>query len=129
MRFPPAEFSKILATREFFDDGVSAAVRANRFYKEICNCPVCKSVIGSDINNIERFTQVVTTRGGRQRSESSSLVLAQRHFLYAKLKEAANIESNNYKALSRQMEDALLEYADYGLTGMQGIGYWLNVFK
>lgn len=128
-RFPPADFMRILAARDFFDDDVSEAKRAERFFQEICDCPVCRDAIGLNINNIRKFTQVITTKGGRQQSANSSLVLAQRHFLYAKLQEVIYIESNEYKVLSRQLEDALLDYADFGFTGLQGIGYWLNVFK
>lgn len=49
--------------------------------------------------------------------------------LSAKLKEVITVEHNEYKTLSRQLEDALLDYADLGFTGLQGIGYWLNIFR
>lgn len=129
MRCSPTEFMIILASREYFEETVPTNERAERFYKEVCDCIVCKEVIGEDINNIKKFTQVITTKGGRQQSSSQALILAQRHFLYAKLMEAKIVEQSNYAGLSRQLEDALLDYADYGQTGLQGIGNWLSVFK
>lgn len=129
MRFAPSEFQEILAQRGYFDETISKKVRADRFYDEICDCLVCRDTIVSDIDNVMEFFETTITKGGRQQSSSDALKLAQRHYLYAKLNEVDIIERSDYKTLLKQLQDAWLNYADYGLTGLQGIGYWLKIFK
>jgi hypothetical protein len=107
-----------------------------RYYDEICECPTCKEVIGTDMDNFDKFGDSspveIKRRNGisitRQFPTGQAKELCIKHFLYCKLKEWEDLSRFDLELLIKHGLERSQKYADIlGYDYEAAYSIWLEV--
>ena len=84
---------------------------ATDFQREICDCTVCKGVLGGDVGNLREFGDMVVKVGNTRESQTpDSAKKCRFHFLLARKKEIDRIAASSLDQLKQQLSDSYNTY-------------------
>lgn len=122
----------ILFERGYFDDSIENTIRVELFYKNICDCKMCRKIIKKDINNFVQYNESIPfsmkTKNGsveRNRASTEALLISAFHFLYSKNKEWETVSTSKFESL----KDELIQYyKEYCPEKLDDIEKWFQIY-
>lgn len=113
--------SKILYELGYFDRNVEQTKRYKRYCKEICSCPVCKSILVDDMDDFKLFasTEIVLIpkkSGGYQRrlfADTSTKEKCVMHYQFSKYREFKSLKKFSINAIINDAINSKKRYSHY----------------
>lgn len=113
------EAADILTQNGYFTKDKTPHEHANDYYKYICDCKECHSIIGNDINNFEKYNESTpfTFKSGIKRNVPTidASLIAAKHFLWCKKFEWDSVYN---ESLQEIMNKLLLDVEKYSSNSL-----------
>lgn len=116
---PPAKYYLPPLHKAFvFTDAqtILATLSTEEYYNHICNCPVCRNVIGNDLqSNFQKYGETEFKGLGKLRQEiyiqsANSVRICRGHYLAARFIEIQRVRKSNFEDLVSQLREAEQSY-------------------
>lgn len=109
------------------------------YYKDICNCPQCKTTLKDSMTNFSKFENTeyyeVVLRGVKQKrpyASQETKEICLKHYQYSKCKEFKTRYDKGLSALLDELEGTYLKYSELGILGYDSISYlknWITILR
>lgn len=130
MRFD--DVARILSEQGYFSKDKSEKLHALDYYNNICNCGICREIIGNDINGFSAYNDsipyIVKTKNGelsKNRPTTDAALIAAIHFLHCKVAEWNYVEN---EAFSVTLENLQARYDQYQSHLSGRIKTWCEIY-
>ncbi len=112
---------------------------ATKYHKEICHCPLCKSIINHNINNFQKFESTefyeVEIKGVRQRrsyANQETKMLCLIHYLWSKNKEFLEVNKRPLNEMINILQKNYDKQLEAEILSWESLAYlenWTKVLK
>jgi hypothetical protein len=111
--------------------GALGITDADEFHANICDCTVCKGVLGGDLANLGQFGDFVLKLGNTRQSQTpDSAKKCRFHFLLARYKEIEKVGSSSSEVLKAELKQIADQYEGLpSYLGLAGRASHLRVWR